>query len=637
MEARAARRVGRRLREASRHRAKCRSPVAADLPSIATVALRFAAPRSTSLRFAKPRQCGATVCTPLILREQAAEEPPRRGLRQRCCGLTRGNDHVERRDGDCAASAHGAMKRVADWLRSTLVGPPEADAAPAGASATAAEQRPVSRLAGADAPPQRASAQSSLAPRTNFLDLLSEDVQRLVANHLPQADTYARVQLSKAFGGAREGSDQSAQLRLQTKMVDAVQRLVDEKSLPWLGGYRETGNLLGHLAPQHRALLVDRAVQPRSVLGDSRVFRPLGGGLAALEPRQRAALVEAALANPDALHRTVAITELCNGMAHFNGAQQAQLVEGVVNLPQRSLDAMEALRGNVAHVNDPALRDRVIDTAINAGAISGLPKAMAHLNADQRERLLNRVFTGHPDNLARNLAEVSAGLAHLSEPQRARVVDAVLGFGGDEHKATAMIGLGPQIAHLNTVQRQRLFDMVDACASQTSKARLIRAFGSGLGSLDERQRSSLVSEALALSDEPQIALEFSNSPRATAIGGLGQGLAHLRQDECERLVDEAVGAGLLSQHVGFGGLCGGIAHLGNAPREKLSQVVQGLNYGVGNTQGNMSLKGLCNSFADLTEREQSLLLSKVHQLEYCSARLEALSWMAISAGKAPSH
>jgi hypothetical protein len=151
------------------------------------------------------------------------------------------------------------------------------------------------------------------------------------------------------------------------------------------------------------------------------------------------------------------------------------------------------------------------------------------------------------------------------------------------------------------------------------------------------QDSNLVDTALALSDRPQPSSRFPDSPRAVAIGGLGQGLAHLRQDECERLVDEAVGAGLLSQHIALGGLCGGVAHLSEAPRKKLFQVVEDCTYDLQNHQPMALLRGLCDSFADLTEREQSLLLSKVRQLDSFEDKVEALSRMAISAGKAPSH
>jgi hypothetical protein len=112
-----------------------------------------------------------------------------------------------------------------------------------------------------------------------LLDLLPEDVQRLVANHLPQADTYARVQLSKAFGGAREGSDQTAQLRLQTQLVDAVQRLFDGESLSMVGQCQHAGDLLGHLAPQYRTGLVDRAVALGSVFVGTQQPPAEAGGL----------------------------------------------------------------------------------------------------------------------------------------------------------------------------------------------------------------------------------------------------------------------------------------------------------------------------------------------------------------------
>jgi hypothetical protein len=239
----------------------------------------------------------------------------------------------------------------------------------------------------------------------------------------------------------------------------------------------------------------------------------LGDGLRFLTAHEFTAAIGRALALPDIEARGIAVAGLCGGLKMLESPQHDDLETLIASLVQQGtagpyFGKSEAIAGlgQVMKALSPAQRDRVCEMALASArpcvamagiakgiaqleaseaaphlasaltfvtdhdhppgqpviygqdiavAIAGLGAATRHMNAEQRQQLLDAALRCHPTTSAMAIAGLCAGVEALSVDERAQRVEAVLAC-PPQTRAVAIAGLGPMLEHLSPTQIQNL-------------------------------------------------------------------------------------------------------------------------------------------------------------------------------------
>jgi hypothetical protein len=459
-------------------------------------------------------------------------------------------------------------------------------------------------------------ARSSVVARPASLDSLPDGPRLAIAAFLQSRrdvhgqaqDLHGMVQdvsalalVNRAFRTAiteqPSGSDVLSKFRLLDRLKQAVKLCLSQRGERGVHDAfldNLTAPMLGLLSPAARAELVQQAIDINSLELRGMAIARLAPGLADLLPLNRAALVEAAITMASESHYGAAVA--AGGLLkHMNALQPQQRealiatmgslieVEGVS--ARRSV--IDQLGGAIRHL--PAQqRESLVQWALSvpleldrAGVLGGLGLAMAaepSMNAGGR-MVEAALLVVNDDSRAYAIGRLAVGMGSMEPQLRGRFETAAFGFTDETLKTDVAFKLGAVAEHLSDTARADLVRFATrpgaialsaAYAAEGAEVFMsCRACGlaAGMAHLSREQCDDLANAALGYGD---------HECRAEAIGAMGQGLEHLRNELRERLVAAAIALG--SEHpesmmTAIAGLGVGANHLNDNQRNRLLETV----------------------------------------------------------------
>jgi hypothetical protein len=204
----------------------------------------------------------------------------------------------------------------------------------------------------------------------------------------------------------------------------------------------------------------------------------------------------------------------------------------------------------------PSQRARLVEEALEAHpptnhhAIAGLLAGISHLSDAERERLLGAV----------RAHKVVAGIQHWDGDEIRRTADRAIGRGlapGSSIRTADIAALGGTLGSLTEIEVSGLIrDAVDIAHPQLRYA-AVAALCSGLKLLQAPQPADLARLFTCL-NEPEFAM--SQRAKTTAVAGLGEVMRSLTESQRNQLLQLAIHPDI-SRCVAMAGIGRGIAHL----------------------------------------------------------------------------
>jgi hypothetical protein len=138
-------------------------------------------------------------------------------------------------------------------------------------------------------------------------------------------------------------------------------------------------------------------------------------------------------------------------------------------------------------------------------------------SVDEYRELANAAIdTDEETQKGARLARLGARVADLTEPQRERFIDAVVGLKNEAARAEALEPLGVAMGSLSDLQQGRLVDSAIGLKYERDKSLALAGLGAGIAHLTESQRKRIIEAATGIEDEKY---------RALAMAGVGAGMA----------------------------------------------------------------------------------------------------------------
>lgn len=191
----------------------------------------------------------------------------------------------------------------------------------------------------------------------------------------------------------------------------------------------------------------------------------------------------------------------------------------VAGAPQPATTEGSARRDDIHETAKKAVR-ALVSKALKDARLDDLDGPLLEFVSQDEYRDLADAAIDTKDEAKRGarLARLGGRLADLTEPQRERFVDAVVGLNNESTRATALASLGVSMKSLSELrpQQDRLVDSAIGIKDEREKALALAGLGVGIAHLTEPQRKRFVAAAAGIENERY---------RALAMAGMGAGMA----------------------------------------------------------------------------------------------------------------
>jgi hypothetical protein len=317
-----------------------------------------------------------------------------------------------------------------------------------------------------------------------------------------------------------------------------------------------------------------------SSVGGRSVFDHAIGGLCAqfqfLQPSQQEFLFNQAIGRADHPGCSEALAGLAASLTHLSPDQQENLLGRLLSAPGNrdwpSLTRM--LAPNLGHLG-PHQRGQLLDACLahdsgdngigQARSIAALAQGLEHLTSHQQTRLIQAAASlFYPEPKSPAIGGLAAGMQCLPPNLRADVVALVTGprlsWSYDFHQARDIGALGLSLQHLQEQQQDELVNQAIQLLQEVGQLhrypdavlQMMSGLGASLGMLKPGSRQALIDTVVGKVQQPG---KGDRIIGIAAMAGLGAGLQHLSEPQCQTLL---AAVSWLSQEIKRGKSAGNI-------------------------------------------------------------------------------
>jgi hypothetical protein len=416
--------------------------------------------------------------------------------------------------------------------------------------------------------------------------------------------------LSRAIATVTPDNDVLSQFHLLNRPMQAINRclheLAESNSAGPVPHFVGCGPILGLLSPEVRSQLVQRAIGVSDLTLRAEAIAEFGAGMAHLTNDQHARLLIATMAiNFD--------VGLEMDRAFATGVALAGLFEGQDHLTPEFRETLPIMARSLVGGHHADGGEFV---PFSHRAMSGLGQAVRFLPAEKLEQLiLNSIHV--EDELQQATALGNLGPAMAAERNMnagGRLVEAALQIADDDLRAHVIVRLATGLRSMEPLQRAGFITAALTIENPILRTHAANVLGAEAEYLSVPERDGLV--GLATTPEPGAPIEAPITPpieqrMRLRLCGLAAGMAHLTREQCDGLARTALNFhNNEDRHSAIGALGQGLAHLSEMRREQL--VVSALGVGNGDPGAMIAvITGLGRGAKHLTDNQRTRLIDAV--------------------------